>query len=415
LTIIFIFLKASLRRAMVAAVRRGQSLRAVAAQFAVSVSVAAYWVNRARGKRLDRVQWTDRSHAPLHPRRTRPAMEDLVSTARRTLEGSDLGAIGACAIRLALLNQGAPKVPSVRTINRILARSTSVRRRGYCRRGLRRRKPPPPRGWYLPDLAAGRAELDNFDIVEALAVAGGPAMQALNAVSLHGGLTESWPVPAPVTAKFTVKALTAHWRALGLPRYAQFDNDPVFQGTHSSAVALGRVIRLCLSLGVTPVFVPPGEIGFQAMIEGYNGWWLAKVWARFAHGEIESLQDRSRRYVAATRQRRADRINAAPRRRPFPKVWRLDLQAPPRGRIVYLRRTNAKGELDLFGRNWRLFENGPRRLVRVELDLTQEQIRFFSLSRSDPPCQPLLMEAHFQLPVMRFRDRSKYASTTMPP
>jgi len=29
-------------------------------------------------------------------------------------------------------------------------------------------------------------------------------MQVLNAVSLHGGLTASWPVPASVTAKFTV-------------------------------------------------------------------------------------------------------------------------------------------------------------------------------------------------------------------
>lgn len=56
----------------------------------------------------------------------------------------------------------------------------------------------------------------------------------------------------------TVGSLTAHGREVGLPGYAQFDNDRIFHGTHRYPDALGRVIRLCLSLGV-PVFVPPGR------------------------------------------------------------------------------------------------------------------------------------------------------------
>ena len=49
-------------------------------------------------------------------------------------------------------------------------------------------RPAPPPGWYLPDLAARRAELDSFDIVEGLVIKGGPHVEVLNAVSLHGGL-----------------------------------------------------------------------------------------------------------------------------------------------------------------------------------------------------------------------------------
>jgi hypothetical protein len=30
----------------------------------------------------------------------------------------------------------------------------------------RQRRPAPPQGWYLPDLADGKAELDSFDFVE---------------------------------------------------------------------------------------------------------------------------------------------------------------------------------------------------------------------------------------------------------
>jgi hypothetical protein len=115
-------------------------------------------------------------------------------------------------------------------------------------------------------------------------------------------------------------------------------------------VALGRVIRLCLGLGVMPVFVPPGEIGFQAMVEGYNAWWQAKVWARFGHECVEDVCDRSQRYVAATREHRAQRIALAPARRPFPRRWSLDLQAPPQGCIIFPRRTNSCGELTIVGR-----------------------------------------------------------------
>jgi hypothetical protein len=53
--------------------------------------------------------------------------------------------------------------------------------------------------------------------------------------------------------------------------YAQFDNDPLFEGPQIHPDTIGRVARACLGLGVVPVFVPPRETGFQAAIEGFNG------------------------------------------------------------------------------------------------------------------------------------------------
>jgi len=148
-------------------------------------------------------------------------------------------------------------------------------------------------------------------VVEGLVIKGGPQVEVLNGVSLHGGLAASWPMEASVTAKVVVESLIEHWRAFGLPGYAQFDNDMIFHGTHRYPDALGRVIRLCLSLGVVPVLVPPRETGFQAMIESYNGWWQARVWARWQHPSLAALQERSRRHVRALRQHRAARIEAA--------------------------------------------------------------------------------------------------------
>jgi putative transposase len=384
---------------MVVAVRQHQSIRAVARRFGVSTSTVLYWVERAKGQRLDRVDWQDRSRAPHHTQRTAAEVEELALRVRRQLRlESDLGAYGAQAIRQTLREQGLADVPSVRTIHRIL------QRRGALDSRTRVRRPPPPRGWYLPAVAGGEAELDSFDIVEGLVLKDGPQVEVFNGVSLHGGLPVSWPVVAPVTAKMVVTSLLAHWRQVGLPAYAQFDNDMIFQGTHRYPDALGRVIRVCLSLGVTPVFVPPREMGFQAAIESYNGWWQARVWLRFHHASVADLCDRSGRHVTALRRHRRARIEAAPERRSFPGGWKLDLQATPQGRLIYLRRTDGQGGVEVLGQRWQVSENWPHRLVRVEVDLTGERLRFNTLRRREPKSQPLVLEVPYQLPRRRFQE-----------
>jgi transposase len=383
---------------MVTAVRHGQPLRAVARAFGVGVATVAHWVERAQGQRLDRVDWSDRSHAPHKPRRTATAVEDLVLTTRSDLAQGDLGAIGADAIRQALLDQGVANVPSVRTINRILGR------RGALDGKKRTRRPPPPTGWYLPDVAAGGAELDSIDIVEGLVIKGGPHVEVLNCVALHGGLPASWPVESPVTAERTVSSLVEHWREVGLPGYAQFDNDMIFHGTHRYPDALGRVLRTCLGLGVVPVLVPPRETGFQAMIESYNGWWQAKVWSRFQHDSLTDLQGHSQRYVTALRKQRAARVESGPDRRAFPADWKLDLKKQPSGRLVYLRRSNPDSEVSLLGKTWPLGRVWPNRLVRCEADLDKHKIRFFTLRRKEPTSQPQILEVDYRLPNRGFQD-----------
>jgi hypothetical protein len=287
------------------------------------------------------VDWHDRPCIPHTTTRTEATIEDLVLTVRKELgQCSDLGFHGAGAIHEALKARKVEPLPAVRTIHRILERCGALDGRRRIRR------PPPPPGWHLPEVASKRRELDSFDVVEGLVIKGGPQIEVLNGISLHGGLAASWPMEASVTARIVVASLIEHWRAVGLPGYAQFDNDTIFQGPHAHPDVVGRVSRLCLSLGVVPVFVVPHEFGFQSTIENYNGTWQAKVWARFEHGALADVQGRSARYVTALRRHRADRIESAPRRRAFPKRWRLDLQARPRGRIIYLRRTSGVGAVD---------------------------------------------------------------------
>ena len=384
------------RQGIVAAVRAGASQRATARRFRVALSTVQRWLERAQAAALDEVDWGDRLHTAHHVRRTSSLLEDAIVNLRRELEMGALGEHGAAAIHHELRLRGWQHVPCIRTIGRILER------RGLLDGRQRVRRRPPPTGWYLPDLAAREVELDSFDVVEGLVIRGGINVEVFNGISVYGGLVTSWPREGPVTARSTVEDLVAHWRAAGLPRYAQFDNDTRFQGAHQHRDSISRVMRLCLSLRVVPVFAPPQETGFQAAIESYNGRWQTKVWSRFQHESLLSLQKRSHDYVQAYRQRAAARIDAAPTRRAFPTSWELDLQAHPTGRLVYLRRTSDHGYVNLLGRAFPVDRLWAHRLVRAEVQLDRGKVCFFALRRRDPSSQPLLAEATYELPRRPF-------------
>lgn len=382
---------------MVQAVRQGSSPRAVARRFGVSHNTVRLWVARAGRQRLDRVDWGDRPSGCRRARnRTAREMEDLVLQLRRELhQNSALGEFGAAAIDRALGERGLPQRPSIRTIGRILERHGALDGRHRVRR------PPPPPGWYLPQVAAGEAELDSFDVLEGLALRGGLTLEVLNGVSLHGGLPASW-VQRQITAKRTVDCLLQHWRQFGLPGYAQFDNDTIFQGAHQWADSFGRVIRLCLQLEVVPVFAPPRETGFQAAIENYNGRWQSKVWHRFVHPSLPALEQCSDRFVGALRQRLAARIEAAPARRSFPGTWHLDWQRSLRGKVIFLRRTTERGAVHLLGHLFPVDPHWTHRLVRAVVDFQARHVRFFALRRREPAAQPLLQEANYEPKPSRF-------------
>lgn len=384
---------------MVEAVRAGASQRAVALRFGVGLGTVQLWLKRATARSLDQVDWTDRPPVAGHVHRTAVELEDLVLDIRLILrDESILGEYGPAAIRRELDARSGlvGPLPAVRTIARILER------RGALDAKRRVRRPAPPPGWYLPDVRRRAVELDSFDVIDGLRLKGGRNLDILTGISLHGGLVSVWPTEG-VSATITVAALDEHWRTSGLPGYAQFDNDARFIGGHAHPNSIGPVIRFCLALGVVPVFAPPRETGFQAAIEAFNGRWQRKLWARFWDPTLADLQARSAAYVAASRQRAAIRIEAAPERAMFPADRSIDLAAPPSGRLVFIRRTTDAGRASVLGVSYPVDPRWLHRLVRSELDIGARHLRFFALRRREPEDQPLLGEVSFEPPGRWFQ------------
>jgi hypothetical protein len=384
---------------MVSQVRDGISQRAVARSFRVSLSTVQRWLARAGDLPLAEVDWVARpAGCRVSPLRTKAGVEQRVLVIRRQLRTeSDLGEYGPEAIQRELQQRGARVIPAVATIARILSRRGAL----DGRKRVRRQAPPP--GWFLSDVAAKRAEMDNFDGIEDLVIRGGIDVNVLTGISLHGGLCAAWPA-AQITAKFTVDSLLEHWREVGLPHFAKFDNGTVFQGPHQWPDTFGRVTRMCLSLQVTPVFAPPLCRGFQAEIEAFNRRWQDAVWSRFLFDERDAVVAQSNRFVVAHQRRYAVRIEDAPDRRPFPKRWRLNLQHPLTGTVIYVKETNAKGQVAVLGHTFNVSPVWINRLVRADVDLTKGQIRFYALRRKDPHNHLLLATHEYKTPTKRFKE-----------
>lgn len=361
-------------------VRRGGSLRAAARRFQCSASTAWLWVQRARGRRLDRLDWRDRPAGPAGPvNRTPRRSEQRIVRQRRWLARHDpLGYVGPDTVRRTLLAAGVA-VPSARTIARILQRAGLTPQK-------RRRHPPPPAGWYLPMVAAGEAELDQLDVVEGLHLRRGGPVEVLTGISLWGKLALAVPRQTGWRIESITPALTAHWRKWGAPTHLQMDNDTRFAGSTRAVRRLGRLIRFCLAQGVVPVFAPPRETGFQAAVESFNGLWQAKVWQRFRHRDLRQLDGRNRAFLTA--HRGLVRPEAPARSRaPGPVVHQ----------VIFLRRTDGRGGIRLLGAAVRVALHWPHRLVRAELDVTAQRLRVFALRRREPTHQPLLRNIHFAL------------------
>ena len=72
--------------------------------------------------------------------------------------------------------------------------------------------------------------------------------------------------------------------------------------------------------------------------------------------------------------------------------------------MIFLRRATERGAVSLLGHTFDVDPHGPYRLVRAEVDLDADVIRFYALRRRDPTAQPLLRTVPYLLPRRAYED-----------
>ena len=72
------------------------------------------------------------------------------------------------------------------------------------------------------------------------------------------------------TSTNVCNCLIRFWKSFGIPDFLQMDNDLSFWGSLNKPNAVGKVVRICLLQGVTPVFIPLKEPWRNGVIEHFN-------------------------------------------------------------------------------------------------------------------------------------------------
>jgi transposase InsO family protein len=269
--------------------------------------------------------------------------------------------------------------PHRATINRIL------RRHGLAEARPRKvERPKLPEDYPWP-----RAEQPNslhvFDFVSRAFVGGG------RCYGYHLlDCARRWPflrVQASKSVDLVSQFLLAAWREVGLPTGLHLDNDLVWNGGGRGQRVLSTIVRLCLSVGVEVIFIPPYTPQANPLIESFNDVWDTNFWQRTQFRNADHLQTelpvferycRHRRPLTELGGRTADQV--APDFQPtlLPTTFDLDLKKTlplTAGYVHFIRFVSLDGRFSVLNET-RTLDKGrwAGRTIRATIDTAQERL-----------------------------------------
>jgi hypothetical protein len=304
-------------------------------------------------------------------------MVSLVVRVRKRLQRSGVGLVGARAIRRELKQQyRRTPLPSLASINRWVKAA-----------GLVELPAPPPEGAYYP-APQRRPELvfHACDWTQRY-LTGGEKVFAFHTVDL--ATHALWQTIGRDKTTVTVQAHALEvWQHLGLPDFLQLDNDAAFTGLGKRPRVFGSFVRLALYCGIELIFIPPGEAKRNALVEGVNHLWSAGFWNRNDFSSRADFMRKRQQFLRwyddyeppALAGLSVRQANATVRRRHLPQraVRRLPETLPlTAGRIHFLRRVSAGGEIELLKERWKVSRRLAHRYVWATLTTDRQQLEIY--------------------------------------
>lgn len=225
-------------------------------------------------------RYADQGAKGLHSQSRRPhhqptvlakGMTRLITQTHRRLSKAQVGLAGAQAI-LHEMHALMPRrqLPCPATIYRKLHQTGEIESVKV--------KPPPYYPWPSEELSMD-ASLDAIDWTCRF-LEGGTKVYAFHTLNLR-----TRAMYQTLSKDKTLSTAQAHvlgaWKAQGIPRFLQLDNDAVFCSGYKVKRVLGEFMRLCLFIGVEPIFIPFKEPQRNYQVEQLNGLWGGRAfWQR---------------------------------------------------------------------------------------------------------------------------------------
>ncbi len=229
------------------------------------------WVDRwIKRYRAEAPTWSLQNHsrAPQQRRGSYPErIQQMVVQIRAEREEGkrakyQYALLSAQAIYYELQELDISPLPSSRTIHRWLKRAGQIPER-------RSQKAPNPTYPVLPCQAVNDVQELDFK---------GPFYLQDHAHKYYlVALRDKWSKRTALRAlanksmEAIVDFLVSAWQKLGCPKYLKMDNCLDFRGSNRHPRALSKLMRVCLDLGIQPVFIPVCEPWRNGVVENLNG------------------------------------------------------------------------------------------------------------------------------------------------
>jgi len=329
--------------------------------------------------------------------RTPPQVERAVISIRRRLAAratpqTRYSQIGAAQIRAELETLGYSPLPSLRTIRRIIVRA------GLSCPPLRL-SPRITRNEYPGPQARDSNHVHQIDVVGPRYLKGDSTryyflvckdvdqsiyMEFVDSRSMDGVLS------------FLVHA----WQHLGLPEIAQFDNGREFCGFGYTARFLSRVIRLCLRLGMEPVFIPKGKPQWNGSVENFNGWFQPLLLSRPFRRPCDVRRQLRRLMTTVNEQHvhvKLGGLTSAHYRRSkqlrkLPADFTVEDKLPVAvGKVTFIRLVAAQGTIRILGQSFKVGKRLKYQYVKVTIYTKYQKLKVYSKGK-------LIKEFSYPLP-----------------
>jgi hypothetical protein len=218
-----------------------------------------------------------------HPNQTPLVVERRVLRLRQRLvrhasPGTRFAGIGARTIQREY-HKRYGQSPSLSTLQRILKHHHCI----SAVKSKRQRYRPHPEAAYPNAVHA-------TDIITRWII-GGIVVQTFNTVDVYSSDVCS-TTHANKTAADARQHLLNAWKTLGIPNFAQFDNESAFSGGRY-ARKISQVVRLCLYFGIAVLFTPFEEADYNWPVEIFNELWAKQFWNRHRfsrRGDVPRVQ-----------------------------------------------------------------------------------------------------------------------------
>ncbi len=188
----------------------------------------------------------------------------------------------------------------------------------------------------------------------------------------------------------TVRAhALAAWQQIGLPNGLQLDNDAAFNGGYKVPRLFGAFVRLCLYVGIEPIFLPVGEPKRNSVVERLHGLWSQTFWRTHRFDTLAEVRRAAPQFVSFyTHRYHPPSLEGATPGQAHQRVTRRQLTAEEveklpsempltAGRVHFLRLVTAQGQITLLNESWPVGKRLAGQYVCATINIARRRLMIY--------------------------------------